>query len=181
MFQSLVPCSIATAMVLGPVTAAARPASPQAAAKAPATFVLLNGSVHTVNDTQPKAEAVAVRGDRLVEVGSNRGARAFIGKGTRTVDLRGRLLLPDFIESHIHLLMGAATTSGLALSMTDSLADIQRKLRDYARGHPDRPVIFVSACNGLLFGESGPRREWLDAVVSDRPVILADHTRLRCR
>ncbi|MEB3276367.1 MAG: hypothetical protein VKM92_05300, partial [Cyanobacteriota bacterium] len=48
-----------------------------------ASFVLLNGSVYTVNAKQPWAQAVAVQGDRIVYVGSNTGARAFIGKGSR--------------------------------------------------------------------------------------------------
>lgn len=142
----------------------------------PATYVLLNGSIYTVNPKQPWAQAVAVRGDQIVYVGNNQGARAFIGKGSRAIDLKGKLLLPGFVESHIHVLMGAATTSGVTLSMTDSLADMQRKLKAYAAANPSKPAIFGSAYNGLLFGESGPKREWLDAVVPDRPVMLADHT-----
>ncbi|MFM1811845.1 MAG: hypothetical protein RLZZ336_783, partial [Cyanobacteriota bacterium] len=142
----------------------------------PANYVLLNGSIYTVNPKQPWAQAVAVRGDQIVYVGNNQGARAFIGKGSRAIDLKGKLLLPGFVESHIHVLMGAATTSGVTLSMTDSLADIQRKLKAYADANPSKPAIFGSAYNGLLFGETGPKREWLDAVVPDRPVMLADHT-----
>jgi predicted amidohydrolase YtcJ len=60
--------------------------------------------------------------------------------------------------------------------MTDKLEDIQRKLKAYAEANPSKPAIFGSAYNGLLFGEAGPKREWLDAVVPDRPVMLADHT-----
>jgi hypothetical protein len=142
----------------------------------PASTVLLNGTVYTVNPSQPWAQAVAVRGDQIVYVGSNQGARALIGKGSRTIDLKGKLLLPGFVESHIHVLMGAATTSGVSLTMTDTLADIQRKLKTYADANPTKPAIFGSAYNGLLFGEQGPKREWLDAVVPDRPVMLADHT-----
>ena len=149
---------------------------PQQLQHQPATYVLLNGSIYTVNPKQPWAQAVAVRGDQIVYVGNNQGARAFIGKGSRAIDLKGKLLLPGFVESHIHVLMGAATTSGVTLSMTDTLADIQRKLKAYAAANPTKPDIFGSAYNGLLFGESGPKREWLDAVVPDRPVILADHT-----
>ena len=142
----------------------------------PASYVLLNGSVYTVNPKQPWAQAVAVRGDQIIYVGSNQGARAYVGKGSRAIDLKGKLLLPGFVESHIHVLMGAATTSGVTLSMTDTLADIQRKLKAYAAANPSKPAIFGSAYNGLLFGEAGPKREWLDAVVPDRPVMLADHT-----
>jgi predicted amidohydrolase YtcJ len=142
----------------------------------PATYVLLNGSVYTVNPKQPWAQAVAVRDDQIVYVGNNQGARAYIGKDSRAIDLKGKLLLPGFVESHIHVLMGAATTSGVTLSMTDTLTGIQRKLKAYADANPTKPAIFGSAYNGLLFGEAGPKREWLDAVVPDRPVILADHT-----
>jgi len=78
------------------------------------------------------------------------------------------LWLPGFVESPIHVLMGAASTSGLNITITDSLADIQRKLKNYAKAYPNRPVIFGSAYNGLLFSESETKREWLDAVSSDR-------------
>jgi len=159
-----------------PSPALSAPAGSAASPQQAATYVLLNGTVHTVNQKQPWAQAVAVRADRIVYVGSNQGARAFIGKDTRAIDLKGKLLLPGFVESHIHVLMGAATSSGVTLTMTDTLEDIQRKLKAYAAANPGKPAIFGSAYNGLLFGEAGPKREWLDAVVPDRPVILADHT-----
>ena len=173
-------CSTALAVPSGDaITREVRSASSMSAlpaAQQSAEMVLINGRVYTVNRSQPWAQAVAVRGDQIVYVGSNQGARAFIGKGSRTIDLQGKLLLPGFVESHIHVLMGAATTSGVSLTMTDNLADIQRKLKAYAEANPGKPAIFGSAYNGLLFGEQGPKREWLDAVVPDRPVMLADHT-----
>jgi predicted amidohydrolase YtcJ len=173
-------CSTALAVLVGDaITRQALSAPGVSVLPAPqqaADMVLLNGLVYTVNPRQPWAEAVAVRGDQIVYVGSNQGARAFIGQGSRAIDLQGKLLLPGFVESHIHVLMGAATTSGVSLTMIDSLADIQRKLKAYADANPTKPAIFGSAYNGLLFGETGPKREWLDAVVSDRPVMLADHT-----
>ena len=165
---------VAEVVEIRPVMSA--PAGAVVAGQQPASYVLLNGSVYTVNPRQPWAQAVAVRGDQIVYVGSNKGALAFIGKGSRAIDLKGKLLLPGFVESHIHVLMGAATTSGVTLSMTDTLADIQRKLKVYADANPNKRAIFGSAYNGLLFGDDGPRREWLDAVVADRPVMLADHT-----
>lgn len=167
-------CAVVGSLAVGEVHT---PALSSPAVTTPAaSFVLLNGSVYTVNPRQPWAQAVAVRGDQIVYVGSNHGARAFIGKGSRAIDLKGKLLLPGFVESHIHVLMGAATTSGVTLSMSDTLEDIQRKLKAYAAANPTKPAIFGSAYNGLQFGEAGPKREWLDAVVADRPVMLADHT-----
>jgi len=150
--------------------------APASESKQAADYVLLNGKVYTVNPEQPWAEAVAVRGDEIVYVGDNQGAREFVGKDSRAIDLKGKLLLPGFVESHIHVLMGAATTSGVTLTMTDSLEDIQRKVKEYAEANPTKPAIFGSAYSGLIFGDDGPKKEWLDAVVPDRPVILGDHT-----
>ena len=103
-----------------------------------ANFVLTNGRIYTVNEDQPWAQAVAVDGNKIVYVGDNDGAKAFVGAGTESLDLEGRLVLPGFVESHIHLMLGAATSSGLTLTMTDSIDDVQRKLKEYADAKPGR-------------------------------------------
>ena len=62
----------------------------------PADTVFTHGYVYTVNPGQRTAQAVAVRGDKMMYVGSNRGVRAFIGKKTEVVDLKGKMLMPSF-------------------------------------------------------------------------------------
>jgi predicted amidohydrolase YtcJ len=141
-----------------------------------ADFVLTNGKIYTVNESQPWAEAVAVKGNEIVYVGDNTGAKAFVGKETESIDLKGRLLLPGFIESHIHLAMGGATTSGVIMTMTDSVEDVLRKVEEYAEAHPDKKTIFGASYNGLLFDEKGPNKALLDEIIPDRPVYLMDHT-----
>jgi hypothetical protein len=100
----------------------------------PADFVLTGGKVYTVNEKQPWAEAVAVKGKEIIYVGDNAGAQAFIRNNTESIDLKGRLLLPGFVESHIHIGVGAGTTSGVTLESTDS-----RPLRDV----PAAPTVRV--------------------------------------
>jgi predicted amidohydrolase YtcJ len=75
-----------------------------AGAKKPRTAdtVFTHGYVYTVNPGQRTAQAVAVRGDKIIYVGSNRGARAFIGKKTEVVDLKGKMLMPSFSDGHAH-------------------------------------------------------------------------------
>lgn len=70
----------------------------------------------------PWAEAVAIKGSKIVYVGDNVGAETFISDRTKQIDLDGRLMLPGFVESHIHIGMGAGATSGVILESTDSLA-----------------------------------------------------------
>src|SRR4030095_1090662 len=61
------------------------------------------GNIDTVNDRQPRAEAIAVKGDRIIFVGSNLSAQRFVGTNTRVVDLQGKTVLPGFTDSHQHL------------------------------------------------------------------------------
>ena len=99
------------------------------AAAEPADFVLTGGKVYTVNEKQPWAEAVAVDGNKVVYVGDNAGAKAFVGEGSEEIDLKGRLLLPGFVESHIHIGAGAGTTSGVILESTDPLEEVLKKIK----------------------------------------------------
>src|ERR1043166_3298871 len=76
--------------------------SPQRA-QSPADVVFRNGNVYTANDRAPRAQAIAVKGDRIVFVGSNEAAQKFVGTNTRVVDLKGNTVLPGFTDSHQHL------------------------------------------------------------------------------
>jgi predicted amidohydrolase YtcJ len=70
----------------------------------PADTVFLNGNVHTVNDAQPQAEAIAIKGDRILFVGSNDDAKKYFGPATRTIDLKGKTVVPGLTDSHYHIL-----------------------------------------------------------------------------
>jgi len=77
-------------------------------AEAPADTVFRHGAVHTVDSLHPAAQAVAVRGGKIVYVGSDDGAAALIGGKTRIVDLDGRTLMPGLVDGHMHPLAGGA-------------------------------------------------------------------------
>ncbi len=141
-----------------------------------ANFVMTNGKIYTVNEAHPWAEAVAVKGKEIVYVGDNAGAAAFVGKGTEEIDLAGRLMLPGFVESHIHLGMGAGTTSGVIMEATDSLEEVLDKVRVYAEANPDKKTIFGASYSAFIFDATGPTKELLDEIVPDRAVYLMDHT-----
>jgi predicted amidohydrolase YtcJ len=79
-------------------------AAPPAIRAQEADLILVNGIIHTMDSSRPSASAVAVRGNRIVLVGTDSDARAMAGGRTRIYDLRGRSAVPGFIESHGHLL-----------------------------------------------------------------------------
>ena len=85
----------------------------------PATLVLRNGKIVTVDATTPEAQAIAVRGDRIVALGSNDSIQRYVGPVTQVIDLRGQLAVPGLIESHGHFM-------GLGQSkMTLDLMDVK--------------------------------------------------------
>ena len=85
----------------------------------PATLVLRNGKIVTVDATTPEAQAIAMRGDRIVALGSNDSMQRYIGPATQVIDLRGQLAVPGLIESHGHFM-------GLGQSkMTLDLMDVK--------------------------------------------------------
>jgi len=68
-----------------------------------ADIVFKNGNVYTANDRSPKAQAIAIKSDRIVYVGSNTGVQKFVGPYTRVVDLNGKTVMPGFTDAHQHL------------------------------------------------------------------------------
>src|SRR4030095_105230 len=68
-----------------------------------ADIVFKNGNVYTANDHSPKAQALAVKADRIIYVGSNTGVQKYVGTNTRVVDLHGNTVLPGFADAHQHL------------------------------------------------------------------------------
>ena len=83
----------------------------------PATLVLRNGKIVTVDAAIPEAQAIAIRGDRIVAVGTNQAIQAFVGSATQVIDLRGQLAIPGLVESHGHF-MGLGQ-SKLTLDLMD--------------------------------------------------------------
>jgi hypothetical protein len=71
--------------------------------RGPADVILLNGRIYTVDSARPWAEALAIRGSRIVAVGTNADARNYTGPGTRTIDLKGAFAAPGFNDAHVHI------------------------------------------------------------------------------
>ena len=102
---------LAALLILSSVVVAGQNAPP------PATLVLRNGKVVTVDAAMPEAQAIAIRGDRIVAVGTNQAIQAYVGTATEVIDLRGQLAIPGLVESHGHF-MGLGQ-SKLTLDLMD--------------------------------------------------------------
>lgn len=164
-------CSLVAA--LGDYTADGSGAAPPGSSllpELPPAVVFRGGAVYTMNPRQPWAQAVAVRGNRIVAVGGEDEATAAAGPGAHTVDLNGRMLLPGFIEAHIHPLVGSFFTPGVDLQVADRDAALAA-IAAHVRAHPTGPVRGFG-WRVDMFGPQGPTRAELDELIPDRPAIL---------
>lgn len=98
-----------------------------------ASLILLNGKVWTENPAQPVAEAVALDGPTILATGSDVEIRKLAGADTRVIDLRQRLLLPGFNDSHVHLLQGGESLITVQLRSANSQAEFKERIAQFAK------------------------------------------------
>jgi len=146
----------------------------KAASDEAADVVFTNARVYTLDVTLPWAEAVAVKGNEIIYVGSSAGVDAHVEANTRRHDLGGQLLLPGFIDSHMHPIDGGAYAKALSLDTAGTVEEWVRAIADYAETNRDAPVLFGYGFLATTFGPVGPTRQLIDAVVPDRPVLIMD-------
>lgn len=145
-----------------------------------ADLVLTNGIVYTADAEDRVCEAVAVRGDTIIFVGSSQDALSYIGSQTRTVDLAGKMVMPGMIDSHIHPPgMSLSELYEVQLSDAKTLEGYLDEVREFIRRNPGTRIVYGRGWSwGILKDEElirGPRKEYLDAVTTDIPVVLRAH------
>jgi predicted amidohydrolase YtcJ len=139
-----------------------------------ADYLFTNAAVYTADPASPRAEAVAVRGNRIVFVGRSDEAAAWRGPRTEVVDAQGRSLLPGLIDSHFHLLWGSLKLDKLRLENADTLPDMLAATADYAAANPQRTWIEGVQLKYSAIPPGERLDRWiLDAIVPDRPVYLS--------
>jgi len=148
-------------------------APPIGAAERPADLVLFDGAVYTVDTARSWASAVAVRDGRIVYVGDDDGARALAGVGTETIDLDGKMLLPGFVDSHVHPISGGLELLRCDLHDLASVEALLAKVRKCADARPNDPWIVGGGWDLPLFPDANLDRRLLDPIAAGRPVALA--------
>lgn len=141
-----------------------------------ADIILKNGVVITVDSQDSICEAAAVKGNRIVYTGDNKGAEMWCGSDTKVIDLNGRTLLPGFIDSHMHLGMtgqNAAVIIDCNSNDVTTIKDIQEKIRQAAAATPKGSWIKATGYEQSKLAEGRhPTRDELDEAAPDHPVQL---------
>lgn len=134
--------------------------------------VFRGGAICTMDPRQPWAQCVVVDGGRIVFVGSEAGAVTTTPSGADVVDLAGGMLLPGFVDAHDHLAMMAVGKLGVDLSGIVGRDAIVAKVREYVTANPGLPMYRGFGWYPGSFEGVSPRREWLDEITGDVPMIV---------
>ena len=131
----------------------------------------LNGKIYTVDEKQKWAEAIVTEGNKIVLVGSNKDAKSFAGNDYEEFDFQNKLVLPGFIDSHVHFMIGGLSLTKLDLSNAKSKEQFRKKVKEYSKSN-SAEWILGGNWNHLQFDEKVlPTKEWLDDI-TDKPTYL---------
>lgn len=144
--------------------------APEAAASQPADLVVLNAVVWTGIDGAPDAEALAVRDDRILAIGSSAEIQGRAGPATRIIDAAGGMVVPGFIDSHVHFVEGGFRLASVQLRDATTPAEFVARIRDFARTVPEGTWITGGDWDHTHWGGQLPERAWIDSVTPHHPV-----------
>ncbi len=138
-----------------------------------ADLVIVNAHIHTVDADRPRAQAVAIRGELIVAVGSEEDARRAVPVSTRVIDAGGRLIVPGFNDAHVHLIMGAEELLGVDLRPSRDEGDFAGRLERYAATRPEGEWITGGYWDHEAWpGGRLPTRDLIDTLTPNHPVFL---------
>ena len=165
--------TIRCGLILSALALAACGSAPDGGAAAEtADLLIINGRVFAADTAGATAEAVAVRGNTIVRVGSTAEVSALRGARTRVIDARGGSIIPGLNDAHVHFIAGAFALEQLDLGGLTTLNEVQAAIRRFAAANPGTGWLQGRGWLYTPFPGASPTRAQLDAVVSDRPVVM---------
>ncbi|MFL5582374.1 MAG: amidohydrolase [Gemmatimonadaceae bacterium] len=161
------PSLLLAALVAAPALAQQRPAAP------PADLIVTNARIYTADDARPTAEAMAVRGGRVLFVGSAREAAALRGAGTRVLDVGGKTVIPGMTDAHGHVVGLGQSLRRVDLVGTRSYDEVIARVVERARQTPAGQWILGRGWDQNDWGDTRfPTHEALSRAVPNHPVFL---------
>ncbi len=160
-------CVLLFAMLLAACSQTSAPESETA------SLVIMNARVWTGDLDKPWAEAVATKGEDIIAVGSSAKIALLIGDDTEVIMASRGMLVPGFIDTHVHFLVGGRSIASVQLRDAAKPQEFTQRVADFAKSAQPGEWITGGTWDHTNWGGELPRREWIDAVTPDNPVFVA--------
>jgi len=141
----------------------------------PVDVIVHNAKVYTAGTRGTMAEAVAIRGNQILRVGSQREVTRLRRPQTTMIDAQGAAVLPGFNDAHLHFINGGLSLGRIELADAETLDEMQSRIRTWAADHADAPWVLGRGWYYQPFPGGLPTRQQLDAIVSDRPAQIISY------
>jgi predicted amidohydrolase YtcJ len=141
----------------------------------PIDVIVHNATVYTAGAGGTMAEAVAIRGNQILRVGSEREVMRLRRPQTTIIDAKGAAVVPGFNDAHLHFISGGLSLERIDLVGADTLDEIQSRIRTWATDHADAPWVLGRGWYYQPFPGGLPTRQQLDTIVSDRPAQIISY------
>src|SRR4051812_1237892 len=137
-----------------------------------ADTIITNAKVYTVEKEHPRAEAVAILGERIVAVGSAPEIDAWRGPETKIIDARGHLMLPGFNDAHVHFVSGGQQLDSVELKDAASPEEFSKRIGERAQQRPNEWITGGDWDDQLWTPAQLPTRQMIDGVTASTPVFV---------
>ncbi|XP_050381624.1 protein LONG AFTER FAR-RED 3 isoform X2 [Argentina anserina] len=134
-----------------------------------ADLVVKNAQIYTVDESLPLADSMAVRNGRILRIGSYSSIQDMVGYGTKELDLRGKIVVPGFIDSHVHLINGGLQMMRVNLRGINSKDEFVKRVKEAVRSS----WILGGGWNNDLWGGELPLASWIDDITPYNPVFVS--------
>lgn len=143
-----------------------------------ADTILENGTIYTIDANNNVAKAIAIKDGKIIYVGDSKSeAEAYKGSKTDVIDLKGKIVMPGFVDAHVHA-PGAKLTELFDIYLYEDLTkdDTLNTIKEFIDSHPNLTEYWGSGFSvGIANDPKGPKAEWLDAICKDKPIILTSN------
>ena len=140
---------------------------------APVTLAVVNARIWTGNAKRPWADAIAVRGDTIAAVGSSAEIRKMAAANTKVIDAHGQMMVPGFIDSHVHIVSAGRGLAMVKLRDASTPAEFIARIKAFAKTMPKGAWITDGDWDHTLWGGELPTRKWIDSVTPNNPVWVS--------
>ncbi|MDX2048425.1 MAG: amidohydrolase [Chitinophagaceae bacterium] len=137
----------------------------------PADVIYYNAELWTGDSAMPHAHAIAVKGNVIIYAGDD--YKSYKGSNTRMEDVKGKMIVPGFIDNHTHFLMGGHNLSGVQLRNAKTPQKFIATLKSYCLQHPDGRWILGGDWDHENWGGTLPDKSWIDSVTGNHPVFIS--------